>query len=84
MNHWSDITSCEGVTASWNLKAFILNKNQKKSPNRKRKFLNRKRKFLSENRKKKIQRKKIQKKTSSEWITEVMSQAAKEPQQDGI
>ena len=37
--------------------------------------------------KKKIQKKKFQKikskKTSSEWITEVMSQAAKEPQQDG-
>ena len=27
--------------------------------------------------------KKIEEKTSTEWITEVMSQAAKEPQQDG-
>ena len=39
-------------------------------------------KFKKKKIKKKKSKKKIEK-TSSEWITEVMSQAAKEPQQDG-
>ena len=40
-------------------------------------------KKLKKKLKKKKSKKKFKKKTSSEWITEVMSQAAKEPQQDG-
>ena len=61
MNHCSDVTSCEGVTARWNLTAF--------SPNRRRKFQSENRK-KKKNSNKKIQKKKIKKKKKCDPLQE--------------